>query len=177
MGNFRSFQFAPEDGDINRSATAQEIQSVPRMTQKECLEIMKSQEYKTSKLAQEIMKASLAKGLLDDTAAVEQEEVQRHDHIEAKQAHIKKLFKAPEYKTDPAYRYEVEQKLAALTANDDTIDADALSTPNQSIRLSVSKSPFKGADVTVRKFNRVELETSQTSADAPAKPTREYFSE
>ena len=174
-------QHNPETEAINRKATAEELAQAPRMTQKEMLEIMKSPDYKRSKLAQELIAASLAKGLLD-AAPVETPVNEGHlsgDEVAAKQSHFRKLFNDPRYKHDAEYRREVHEKLKGLTVNDAPVDDNALSTPNRVTRVSLS--PFAHEAARVESLG-VHRETARTTdyvgPEAPKRSeAKEYFSE
>lgn len=169
-------QFSPETEDLNRKPTAQELAEVPRMTKGDLLRVMRDPSYKTSKLAQALVAASIQKGLLDEVT--DEEEVQSMDEIQAKASHVKKLFSDPRYAHDPEYRYEVQQQLKALTVNDDSLEDGALSQANQVVRVGVSKSPYKGADLTVNRYQKIDLAPKLTTSEAPAKKaTREHFSD
>lgn len=158
-------------GDWDREPTAQEVAAAPVMTHAEQMSIMKSSEYRTSKLVQKLVAASIAKSTPVQAQETrfdgsEPEAVQTHDEIAAKHQTFKALFSDNRYKTDPAYRFEVSQKLSAMTANDGTLDPNDMKTPNQVVSVGLSSSPYRGADLSVRKFHRVELAPS-TSQEAP----------
>lgn len=164
--------------DLNREPTSDELANIPTMTAKERTEVMNSPEYRNSKLVQRLVAESIAKN--DPMARVaDGPEEQPLELVMAKQATIQRLFRDPRYKWDAAYRYEVQSKLAELTANDNEALAgiDAHGT-NQSFSIAVSKSPHHGADLRVRQFARVDLEPKLTGPDAPAKKkvVREPFS-
>lgn len=49
-------------------------------------------------------------------------------------------------------------------------------TPGQTMRVLVSSSPNHGIDMSVRKFNRVELPAEYTGLEMPTKKAKkEYF--
>ncbi len=176
---FASVAFDSNEEEINRKPTAQELAEVPRTSRADCRRVMATADYKRSKLAQQLLQASIAKGFTDDDPSEGGEEVQSMDEIQAKASHVKKLFSDPRYAHDPEYRYEVQQKLKALTVNDDSLEDGAISQPNQVIRVGVSKSPYKGADLAVHRYHKIDLAPNITTSQAPAKKatTREHFSE
>ncbi|MGC4097746.1 MAG: hypothetical protein QM706_11575 [Nitrospira sp.] len=169
----------------NGAPTAQELSEVPTMTHAEMTEVMKSTEYKTSSKCRALVAESLRRHGLQvkqptgiDGSPVEP--VQTGDDIEAKREAVQAMFRDPRYKSSPLYRKEVAEKLAALTANDGTIPADAMKTPGQTVSVGISSSPYRGADLAVRKFGRVEMEPTFTTNQAPVKPApapKEAFSE
>lgn len=166
--------------DNDRPATAEELTNVPAMTQADCMEIMRSPEYKTMRRVREITAAALAKS---DFASPVEEGYQPMDEIQAKQASIQRLFSDPRYKRDAAYRYEVQQKLAAMTAEDnfDTfsgqpLTSDDFTTPGRAVRVQVSGDRNHGASLAVQKLTRVSIGPKLTGPDAPVKPKREPFS-
>jgi tellurite resistance protein len=173
---FSSYSVTNND-DLDRKPTAQELAEVPRMSKADVTKVMKDPSYKSSKLAQALVAASIQKGFLDEIA--EAEEAQTMDEIQAKHASFRKLFKDPRYGTDPEYRYEVQQKLKAMTVEDNTLDDGAMNQTNQVIRVGVSTSPNKGADLSVYRYHRVDLAPKITTSEAPAKKTtpKEHFSE
>lgn len=178
--------------DLNRPAAAEELANVPAMTQKDCMEIMRSPEYKTIRRVREITAAALAKSdfgspveaRFDGSRPVE-EGYQPMDEISAKQASVQKLFSDPRYKRDAAYRYEVQQRVAELTVNDnfntltgDAITSEDFTTPGRVMRVQVSGDRNHGAALAVQKFTRVAVGPAMTGPDAPMKPKpkREPFS-
>ena len=82
-----------ETNDLNREPTAEELANVPTMTQAEMTEVMKSPEYRNSKLVQKLVAASIAKS--NHSAPVTEEPVQSMDDIQAKQATFAALFRDP----------------------------------------------------------------------------------
>ncbi|HWV45514.1 MAG TPA: hypothetical protein VN039_05725 [Nitrospira sp.] len=168
MSNQHRIELDPNT-DWNREPTAEELANAPELSQAEMLAVMKSQEYRNSKLVQKLVAASLAKG---QGARLQGEEpMQTGDEIAAKQASLAALFRDPRYRTDAAYRYEVSQKIKALTANDNAaISNDDIGKPNQSLSVGLSTSPYHGADLRVRKFARVQIEPTMTGPTAPVKP-------
>jgi hypothetical protein len=163
-----------ETNDLNRKATPEELANVPTMTQEEMTDVMKSPEYRNSKLAQELVAASIAKS--NHAAPITEEPQQAPDDIAAKQATFAALFRDPRYKNDPAYRWEVAQKVKAFTANDNQdsktgapLTMADFKTPGQTMRVSVSASPAHGIDMSVRKFNRVEMPAEYTGLEMPKK--------
>lgn len=191
MSNVTRTQLFPNGEEANRKATDEELRTVPAMTRDECREIMKSPEYKNSALVRELIQASLAKS--DVSAQAErrfdgslQDQHQTGDEVLAKAETVKAMMRDKRYKIDPLYRLEVQQKLANLTAMDNAeVSPDDLRTPNTSVSIGVSSSPYHGADLRVNKFHRVELggiaDDSQAprgsaSQVKPSKPVREPFS-
>lgn len=168
--------------DADREPTAQELAEVPTMTQAEMLQVMRSQEYKSSKLVQRLIAASIAKSQpskpeIDPAPWNTNGEIQSGDEIQAKHETAKAMFRDPRYKTSAAYRFEVHQKLAELTQNDGGLSTGDLSTPNQSVSIGLSSSPDKGADLTVRRFHRVELAPDITGEAPARKPKPEPFAD
>lgn len=180
MSNFQRYE--PQSEEINRKATEDELANVPRMTQKAMLEVMRSPDYKRSKLAQELIAASLAKGLLNDDGSEPQPEVvgeegQRlsGDEIAAKHSHFRKLFSNPAYKHDAGYRREVHEKLKGLTVGDAPVDDNALSTPNKVVRVSLS--PFAHEAARVESLG-VHRETARTTDHVgPENPVKRVVKE
>lgn len=176
--------------DNDRPATAEELTNVPAMTQADCMEIMRSPEYKTIRRVREITAAALAKSdfgspveaRFDGSRPVE-EGYQPMDEIQAKQATIQRLFNDPKYRRDAAYRYEVQQKLAAMTAEDNfdkfsgnPLTTEDFTTPGRVVRVTVSGDRNHGAAFTAQKLTRVSIGPKLTGPDAPVKPKREPFS-
>lgn len=162
--------------DLNREPTADELANVPVMSAKERTEVMRSEEYRKSSLVRKLVAASIAKH--DPMARVDASpDEQPMEQVQAKQAAIQKFFRDPRYKHDAAYRFEVHKHLAEITA-DDNAELAGLNAhgTNQSFSVSVSKSPFHGADLRARTFARVELDMKPTGPDAPAKKKTEPFS-
>lgn len=166
------YRVETNNSDADREPTAEELASVPTMTQAEMLKVMRSPEYRTSKLVQKLIAASIAKqnpskpeGELMPWQS--DEGVQTGDELAAKQATVTKMFRDPRYKSDPTYRLEVQQKMAELTAQDGTLSASDVNATNQSVRVQLSTSPFHGADLRVQKYHRIELRP-----DGPKEPTR-----
>ena len=163
---------------INRKPTAQELASVPRMTKADVRKVMADPSYKASKLAQALVAASIQKGFLDEV--VDEEEAQATgDEIAARKDTVARLFSDPLYKTSAAYRFEVAQKLQEMTKDDHApLSPDAMTTPNQIVRVNHSNSAYRGSDLTVRKYQRVDLASNLSGPEAPAKKvTREHFAD
>ena len=162
---------------INRKPTAQELAEVPRMTKADVRKVMADPSYKASKLAQALVAASIQKGFLDEVVDEAEPQV-TGDEIAARKDTVARLFNNPLYKTSAAYRFEVQQKLQELTKDDHApLLPDALTTPNQIVRVNHSNSAYRGSDLTVTKYNRIDLAPKLTTSEAPAKKaTREHFS-
>ena len=180
---FHRIQFGTAN-DWQTPPTQEELATVPAMTHKEMTEIMRSDEYKTSARCRALVAESLRRHGLQvkqptgiDGSPLEP--VQSGDDIEAKREAVQALFRDPRYKTSALFRRETAEKLAALTANDGTIPADAMKTPGQTVSVGISSSPYRGSDLAVRKFARVEMEPTFTTNQAPVKsvPAKEAFSE
>jgi hypothetical protein len=169
--------------EADREATAEELANVPSLTPQEMTEVMKSPEYRNSKLVQQLVAASIAKS--DHSAPVTEEPQAAPDDIAARQAYFSRLFRDPRYKSDAAYRYEVQQQVKAMTENDnfDSNTGNALSmsdlkTPGQVMRVSVSSAQGHGVDLSVRKFQRVQVGPDVSSLEMGMqrpKAKREYF--
>jgi len=160
------------NSEADREPTAEELATAPVMTARERTEIMRSPEYAKSSLVRKIVAASIAKS--DPMQHAEEgPEEQPYNMVEAKQATVQRLFRDPRYKTDAAYRFEVAQQLAAMTAQDNAaVVGESAYTPNQTFSISTSKSPWHGADIQLRKFNRLVISTGdETGPNKPAKPS------
>lgn len=167
--------------DADREPTAQELAEVPTMTQAEMLQVMRSKEYKTSKLVQKLIQASIAKSNpskpeVDAAPWNSDEPVQSGDGIAAKHETAKALFRDPRYRTSAAYRHEVHQKLAEMTQGDGALPDDAHVTPNQVLRVGLSTSPHKGADLRVMPLTRFAFDPKAQEAPK-AKPKPEPFAD
>ncbi|MBX3325741.1 MAG: hypothetical protein U0223_11680 [Nitrospira sp.] len=173
--------YEPKDDESNRMPTEQELRDVPRMSKAECRDIMRSPDYKRSKLAQALIKAAIAKGYTDEDEAGDADELGQRltgDEIEAKQSAFRKMFKDPRYKLDGEFRREVHEKMKALTVNDQPLDDGALMTPNTTTRVSLSPFAHEAARVESLGVFRAESRTTDhigPEKKAPAKPVREYF--
>ncbi|OQW34805.1 MAG: hypothetical protein A4E19_17985 [Nitrospira sp. SG-bin1] len=175
-GTTRVELFGGANENYDRKPTAEELATVPAMTKEDCREIMKTREYRESSLVRALVAASIAKSDLSTQAPTRfdgrpQEQAQTGDEVLAKRETVAAMMRNSKYKTDPLYRLEISQKIASLTASDNTgITAQDLKTPNRSVSLGVSTSPFHGADLQVRKFQRVELAAKADDSQAPVKP-------
>ncbi|MFO0779265.1 MAG: hypothetical protein U0223_16865 [Nitrospira sp.] len=172
--------YEPKDDSINRKATAEELANVPRMSRKEMTEVLRSEDYKRSKLAQELVRASIAKGLLSEPG--EEPVNAGHlsgDDLAAKHHAYRSMFTSPRYKTDPSYRREVAEKLRELTANDQPLEDNAIMTPNKTVRVSLSPFAHEAAKVESLGVHRAESRTTDHIGPEPkqAKPAGEYFSD
>ncbi len=177
---FASVAFNPADDEINRKPTAQELAEVPRMTKADVRKVMADPSYKASKLAQALVAASIQKGFLDEVTDQDAEPMATGDEIAARKAHVKNLFSDPRYRVDASYRLKVAQELQELTKDDhEALSPDALTTPNQIVRVNHSNSAYRGSDLTIQKYHKIDLAPQLTTSEAPAKktPTREHFSE
>lgn len=164
--------------DWNREPTAEELANAPIMTQDEMTSIMKSEEYKTSKLVQKLVAASIAKADPSAGRFAPTEPQSTGDEIAAKMDTVQQMYRDPRYKSSALYRLEVAQKVANLTANDNqAISAGDLSKTNQTVSIGVSSSPFHGADLQVKKFHRVELSPDPQGSEAPKRPSKPTPSE
>lgn len=160
-----------QSNDWNREPTEQELAEVPEMSQAEMLEVMRSPDYKNSKLAQKLVAASLAKS--NHTPLASSEPKQSGDELAAKRATITNMMRDPRYKSDAAYRYEVQQKLAGMTENDnhDSYTGQPISKQHlqtgHTLRVSTSTSQYHGVDITAQGVNRVQLTTDPADLRVP----------
>ncbi|MBS0167558.1 MAG: hypothetical protein JSR29_15860 [Nitrospira sp.] len=168
--------YEPKDDSINRKATAEELANVPRMSRSEMISVMKSPDYKRSKLAQQLIARSLELGLLDEPGeAPVNADYQSGDEIAAKQSHFRKMFASKEYKTDPEYRHKVQQELKALTVNDQPLEDGALSMPNKVTRVSLSPFAHEAARVESLGVHRAESRATEPKAPVSKPVQKEYF--
>lgn len=161
----------------NNEPSFEELAEVPQMTRKEMIEIMSSEEYKSSTKVQKLIRASLAKGLLDDAGNQEPQTI-TGDQFAAKQAYVSKLFGDPRYKHDAEYRYEVQQKIAAMSAEDGhDLKAGDARTPNTTLSVQLSNQPGQAASIRKSGVTRVQMGLHDTVGEPGPKPTtpREPF--
>lgn len=174
--------------DHKRNPTEAELAEVPAITREEFLELARSPEYKHSPLIQKLAYAAVAKSDHDHVgnslrigsrsqqgSAAEQEEDQTvveeqvpASILEARQAKMKALFRDPRYKTDAAYRLEVEEFLNGHAGNENKVDEKIMRQGGGVTQMSFSTKPGEGAAIATHRRLSYNAPFQETGPDKPA---------
>lgn len=173
--------------DHKRNPTEQELREVPAMTRAEFIDLARTAEYKQSPLIQKLAYAAVTKSSEDyvgnalrigsgsQTQSGDQQEGQTQAEtkvpfqiLEARQAKLKAMFRDPRYKTDAAYRLEVQEFLQGHAANDAPVDEKIMRQGGGVTQVGFSTKLDEGAAFNTVRQHSYQVPFTPTGPNKPA---------
>jgi hypothetical protein len=170
MSTYRVEMNGQEDDHRNDEPTAEELREIPPMeSTAELREMMKGEDYKTSRLVRALVVESLKKSA-PNVGAIQSQAGQRIDvgnELEARMDATKQLFRDPRYKTSALYRQQVTEMIRQ--------HSNEQVQPGDVMRVGFSPEPGRFAKQEGISTIRVTFETQKTGPNKPEpKPAKPH---